>query len=85
MWHIHNNMTSIAVLNENPFTRCLTLIAVLLPKDTEIPKIHRLRIINTYEYEYNLVLKYFWPKQGMHKAESNQWLGNNQTGERKNF
>ena len=49
------------------------------------PKIHRLQIINMYESEYNLVLKYFWPKQGIHKAESNQWLGNNQTGGRKNF
>ena len=66
-------------------TRWLTSIVISLPKDIGRPKIHRLRIINTYESEYNLVLKYFWPKQGMHKAESNQWLGNNQTGGRKNF
>ena len=41
--------------------------------------------MNTYESEYKLVLKYCWPKQGMHKVEPNQWLGNNQTGGRKNF
>ena len=78
-------MTSIALLNEKPLTRWLTSIVVLLPKDIGRPKIHRLRIINTYKSEYNLVLKYFWSKQGMHKAESNQWLGNNQIGGRKNF
>ena len=66
-------------------TRWLTSIVMLLPKDTGRSKIHRLRIINTYESEYNLVLKYFWSKQGMKKSESNQWLGNNQTGGRKNF
>ena len=82
MWHNHHNMTSIALLNKKSLTRWLTSIVVLLPKDIGRPKIHRLRIINTYEYEYNLVLKYFWPKQGTHKAESNQWLGNNQTGGR---
>ena len=60
-------------------------IVILLPKDSGRPQIHRLRIINTYESQYNLELKYFWPKQGMKKAESNQWLGNNQTGGRKNF
>ena len=85
MRHIHHNMTSIALLNEKPLTRWLTSIVVLLPKDIGRPKIHRLRIINTYKSEYNLVLKYFLPKQGMHKAKSNQWLGNNQTGGRKNF
>ena len=50
-----------------------------------MPPIHRLCIINTYESEYNLVLKYFWPKQGIEKAEVNLWVRNNQTGGRKNF
>ena len=70
---------------KKPLARWLTSIVILLPKDIGRPKIHRLRIINTYESEYNLVLKYFWPKQGMNKTESNNWLGNNQTGRRKNF
>ena len=83
MWHILHNITSIALLNEKPLTRWLTSIVILLPKDIGRPKIYRIRIINTYESEYNLVLKYFWPKQGTHKAESNQWLGNNQIGGRK--
>ena len=58
---------------------------ILLPKDIGRPQIHRLRIINTYEFEYNHILKYLCPKQGMKKAEKNKWLGLNQTGERKNM
>ena len=70
---------------KKPLDRWLISIVILLPKDIGRPKIHRLRIINTYESEYNLVLKYFWPKQGMNKAESNNWLGNSQTSGRKDF
>ena len=85
MWNLHHSITSIALLNEKSLNRWLTSIVILLPKDIGRPQIHRLCIINTYESEYNLVLKYFWPKQGMKKAESNQWLGNNLTGGRKNL
>ena len=49
------------------------------------PKIHRLRITNTYESEYNLILKYFWPKVGMEKIEKNTWLGYNQMSGRHNM
>ena len=85
IWNLHHSITSIALLNEKPLHRWLTSIVILLPKDPGRLQIHRLRIINTYESKYNLVLKYFWPKQGMKKVESNKWLGNNQTGRRKNF
>ena len=37
---------------------------IVIPKDIGRPKIHRRRIINTYESEYNLISKYFWPNQG---------------------
>ena len=60
-------------------------IVILIPKDKGKPKIHRLRIINTYESEYNLILKYFWPKEGMNKAEKNKWLEYNQIGGRHNM
>ena len=83
MWNLHHSITSIALLNENPLNRQLTSIVILLPNDEGRPQIHRLCIINTYKSEYNLVLKYFWSKQGMKKVEANHWLGNNQTGGRK--
>ena len=59
MWNLHHSITSIALLNEKPLHRWLVSIVVLLPKDPRRPQIHRLRIINTYESEYNVVLKYF--------------------------
>ena len=80
MWNLRHSITSIALLNRKPLIRWLVSIVIFLPKDEGRPQIHRLRIINIFESEYNLVLKYFWPKQGMKKAEANHWLGNNQTG-----
>ena len=59
MWRLHHKITSIALLNARPLRRWLTSIVILIPKDKGKPKIHRLRIINTYESEYNLILKYF--------------------------
>ena len=75
-------MTSIAIDNENPLTRWLTSLIIRLPKDIRHPKINRLRIINTYESEYILILKCFWPKEGMQKAEKNNWLEFYQQGGR---
>ena len=72
------------MLNSSPLNRLLVSIVILIPKDHGQPKI-QLRINNTYEADYNLVLKYFWPKQGMKKAEKYKWLGLNQTGGRKNI
>ena len=83
MWRIHNDITTIVLLNETPLTRWLLYIVILLPKDKGKPKIHRLRIINTYENDYSLILKFFWPKKVMHQAKKRQWLEDNQTGRRK--
>ena len=62
-----------------------SLAFILIPKDTGKPKTHRLRIINTYELEYNLILQYFCPKIEIHKAEKNKLIGRNQMGGRKNM
>ena len=59
MSNLHHSITSIALLNEKPLHRWLTLFVILLPKDSGRPQIHRLCIINTYESEYNLVFEYF--------------------------
>ena len=83
IWQIYHSITTITLLNEKPLLRWLTSIVILLPKDAGQPKIHRLRIINTYESEYNLILKYFWANKGMRIAEKKEWLGDNQTGGRK--
>ena len=85
MWKLHYNITSIALLNTRSRRWWLISIVILIPKDKGKPKIHRLRIINTYESKYNLILKFFWPKVGMEKAEKNNWLGYNQMGGRHNM
>ena len=54
--------------------RWSTSLIILLPKDVGRPKMHRLQIINTYESDYNLILKFFWTKDGMKKDEDNNWL-----------
>jgi len=85
MWRIHHNIASITLLNEKPLSRWLVSIVILIPKDAGKSKINRLRIMNTYESDYNLILKHFWPKVGTHKAENNKWLGHNQMGGSKNM
>lgn len=78
VWNIHHNLKNIAILNEKSLLRCLISIVILLSKDFGSPKVHRIRLINTYESDYNLILKYFWPKYGIQLAKKN-WLGYNQT------
>ena len=85
MWKLHHTITSIALLNAKPLKRWPMSIFILIPKDKGNPKIYRLRIINTYESEYNLILKYSWPKVGMDKAEKKKWIGYNQMGGRYNM
>ena len=82
MRKLYHSITSIDFFNESPLNRWFTSIFILVLKDIAQPQIHSLRIINTFESEYDIVLKYFWPKQGMKWAESNKLLGNNQTGRR---
>ena len=83
MWKLHNSITSVAFLNEKLLNRWLTSIVILIQKDNGRTQIYQLPIKNTYEYKYDLILKYFWPKQGMKKSETNKWLGSNQIGGRK--
>ena len=57
MWGIHNNITNITLLNEKPLSRWLLSLLIILPKDPVHPRIHRTRLINTYESDYNIVFK----------------------------
>lgn len=83
MWNLHNNITNIAILYKQPLIRWLTSFAILIPKDAKQPKMYILRIINIYESNYNLVLKFFWPKTWTENTEKNKWLKHNQTRGRK--
>ena len=57
MLSLYHIITSTALLNSSPLNRWLVSIVVLIPKDSGQPKINRLRIINTFEADYKLVLK----------------------------
>ena len=46
-------------------------------------KINRLRIIDKYEADYNLILKIYWPKITNNIAEKNNTLEKPQLGTRK--
>ena len=83
MMKLHHTITSTVLLNASPLHRWFASIVLLLPKDKGQPKKNRLRILNTYDSEYNLILKYFWPKKGMQKSEEKNWFGDNATGGRK--
>ena len=43
-------------------------------------KINKLRLINIYEADYNLIFKYVWPHKATHDAEQPNLLGETQWG-----
>ena len=45
-------------------------------------EINKLRLINIYEADYNLILKHFWPHKATHHAEQFNLLGETQWGTR---
>ena len=56
MWNIHHQITPIALKNETSLNQRVSSIVILRSKDHGKPKQHRLRLIHTYELEYNLIL-----------------------------
>ena len=82
MWCIHNNITNIVRLKQTPLTRWILSLVIILPKDSGRPRIHRIRLINTYESDYDMVLKLCWPNNGLKNTEEQKWLGINQAGGR---
>ena len=77
---LHDAITSIDLLKLSSLHLWTTLIVLFLPKDKGKQTLHKLRIINIYESEYNIILKYVWPKKRMKKAEENNWYWDNITG-----
>ena len=52
----------------------------MIEKEKNNHRINRLRVINIYESDYNLILKYFWPHKTTQFVERNNLLGENQWG-----
>ena len=56
----------------------MTSTVVMIEKIPNIPRINKLRVINIYEANYNLLLKFFWPKLSTKHVETENTLGENQ-------
>ena len=52
----------------------------MIEKEKNNHHINRLRVIDIYEANYNLILKYFRPHKTTQFAERNNLLGDNQWG-----
>ena len=61
-----------------PLTRWLTSLIVIIEKVPSVPRINKLRVINIYEVDYNLMLKYCWPKQATKHTVQAKTIGENQ-------
>ena len=46
----------------------------MIEKERNNVQINRLRIINLYEADYNLILKFFWPHKATHQSEQDKLL-----------
>lgn len=57
---------------------------LIMEKTSGDNRIHHIWRINTYEADYNLPLKFFWPKQLNYQEEKEETMGNNQYGGRNN-
>ena len=55
----------------------------MFEKEKNNSKINRLRIIDKYEADYNLLLKLYWPKITNNIAEMNNTLGKKSIGNSK--
>ena len=60
-----------------PLTCWLSSIVIMIEKLPNTPRINKLRIINIYEADYNLLQKFFWLKLSTKHAEVSHTLGEN--------
>ena len=67
-----------------PMYRRLTSIAIMTEKENNNSQMNRIRIINLYEVDYNLILKYFWSLKATSLAKRKNTLGKNTWSARPN-
>ena len=85
MLQLHNTIINASISIGVPLTRWTTSEVIMIEKEKNNPRINRLRVINKYEADYNLILKSFWPHQATHNAERKNMLGENQWGGRPKY
>ena len=75
---VYNTIINASIFLGTPLTRWKKSIAVMIEKIQGNTKINKLRLINIYEADYNLILKHFWPHKATHHAEQFNLLGETQ-------
>ena len=61
-----------------PLYRWEQSLVLMIEKEKNDHRINRLRVINIYKADYNLILKYFWSHKTTQYVERNNLLGDNQ-------
>ena len=74
----HNTIINLATSTRIPLKRWTLSEVIMIQKELNNPKINRLRVLNKYETDLNLVFKYFWPRVTTNHLESRNLLGENQ-------
>ena len=82
MLAIHNTIINSATSTGIPPKRWTRSEVIMIRKEINNPRINRLRVLNKYEADFNLVLKFFWPRLTSKHLESRYLLGKNQWGSR---
>lgn len=78
MRQIINIIINVTITTGIPLTRRLSSTIVMIEKIPATPRINKLRIVNIYEANYNLLLKYFWPNKASKHASVTNTLDENQ-------
>ena len=75
-----NTILNSTIASGVPLTRWFTSLVVMIEKIPVVPRISKLRVINIYEADYNLMLKSFWPNKVTKHTIKNKTTGENQGG-----
>ena len=78
---IHVSLINYSIKFGYAYDRWTNVVNIMLLKDPNLPRIHRLRVIHLYEADYNLLLAVKW-RETMYHAEDNQLLNPNLYGSR---
>ena len=70
MLQTFNTILNATIESGIPLTRWLSSIVAMIEKIPNTSRINKLRIINIYEADYNLLQKFFWSKLSIQHAEA---------------
>ena len=78
MLYIHNTMINTSLYLGYPLTCWTNSEVMMIPKETNNIQINRIRVINKYEADFNLVFDFFWYHAATRKVDKKGLLEDNQ-------